>query len=201
MAAAALQSIARSFSRLGWIGFWIQLVLGLLPLAMLLYVLFGTATGSRGGFDVTDYLALVGLLILAFTAFWLYRYTRLAKRIADPDRCPSWAAVARTLWIGLLASAAGIFVSVLMLVVEVVRLLILFLHAPQAGVPVIRTETDNRTAWVSAIDVVSLMADLCTLVGELLVMGITLWLLFRITRSPELFTAAPAGSNTDDVSA
>ena len=192
MAAATLQSIARSFSRWGWLGFWIQLLLGGLPLAMLLYVIFGTATGTRLGFDITDYLALVGLLILAFTAIWLYGYTRLAKKIADPDRCPTWASVARTLWIGLLASVAGIFVSVLMLVIEVVRLLILFLHAPQAGVPVIRTETDNRTAWVSAIDVVSLLADLCTLIGELLVVGITLWLLFRITRSIDLFGSSSA---------
>ena len=77
--------------------------------------------------------------------------------------------------------------SVLLLVIEVVRLLFLFLKAPQAGVPVIRTETDQRTAWVSAIDVVSLLADLCTLIGELVVIGITLWLLFRITRSIKLF--------------
>ncbi len=185
-----LQSIAGSFKRLGWLGFWIQLVVGLLPLAMLLYITLNKVSGGALMFDFTDYLALAGLGILAFTACWSYGYTRLAKRIADPDRCPSWAAVARTLWIGLWAGVTGIFMSVLLLVVEVVRLLILFLHAPQAGVPVIRTETDNRTAWVSAIDVVSLLADLCTLIGELVVIGITLWLLFRITRSIDSFKEA-----------
>lgn len=194
MAASTLQSLAKSFSRSGWIGFWFQMILGLLPLAMLLYIVFGTATGTRLGFDIADYLALVGLVILAFTALWLYGYTRLAKRIADPAHCPSWAAVARTLWIGLFASAAGIAVSILTLLIEVVRLLILFLHAPQGGVPVIRTEADNRTAWVSAIDVVSLLADLCTLIGELFVAGITLWLLFRITRSVGLFEQTSAAS-------
>ncbi len=183
-----LQSIARSFKRLGWLGFWIQLIVGLLPLAMLLYVVLNKATGGGLTFDFTDYLALAGLGILAFTAIWSYGYTRLAKYIADPDRCPTWAVVARRLWIGLWAGVAGIFMSVLLLVVEVVRLLILFLHAPQGGVPVIRTETDNRTAWVSAIDVVSLLADLSTLIGELVVIGITLWLLFRITRSIDSFS-------------
>ena len=43
MATATLQSIAKSFSRLGWIGFWLQLVLGLLTLLMLLYVVSGVA--------------------------------------------------------------------------------------------------------------------------------------------------------------
>ncbi len=185
-----LRSIAGSFRRLGWIGFWIQVIVGLLPLAMLLYVVLNKASGGSLTFDFTDYLALVGLGILAFTALWSYGYTRLAKTIADPDNCPPWAAVARRLWVGLWAGVAGIFMSVLLLVVEVVRLLILFLHAPQGGVPVIRTQAENRSAWVSAIDVVSLLADLCTLIGELVVIGITLWLLFRITRSIDSFKHA-----------
>lgn len=191
-----LQSIAGSFRRLGWLGFWIQLVVGLLPLAMLAYVLLNKMTGGGLTFDFTDYLALGGLGLLAFTALWSYGYTRLAKRIADPDRCPTWEVVARKLWVGLWAGVTGIFLSVVLLVVEVVRLLILFLHAPQAGVPVIRTEADNRAAWVSAIDVVSLLADLCTLIGELVVIGITLWLLFRITRSIDSFSHSKAETGT-----
>jgi hypothetical protein len=187
MKAATLESIARSFRRLGWLGFWIQIVVGALPLAMLVYVAVNKVAGGSLTLEIMDYLALAGLIILAFTALWSYRYTRLGKQIADSNRCPTWEAVVKTLWVGLWAGIVGISMSVLLLVVEVVRLLILFLKAPQAGVPVIRTEADQRTAWVSAIDVVSLLADLCTLIGELVVIAITLWLLFRITRSINLF--------------
>ena len=186
MKAANLESIAGSFRRLGWLGFWIQIVVGALPLAMLAYVAFNKLAGGSLTLEIMDYLALGGLILLAFTALWSYRYTRLAKQIADPAQCPTWEAVVKTLWVGLWAGIVGISLSVLLLVIEVVRLLFLFLKAPQAGVPVIRTETDQRTAWVSAIDVVSLLADLCTLIGELVVIGITLWLLFRITRSIKL---------------
>lgn len=184
-----VQRIARAFSRLGWTGFWIQTALAILPTAMIAYALLGKMTGSRVALGFLDYLALFGLAILAFTTFWSYRYTRLAPRIADPDRRPTWSRVVRTLWVGLWAGCAGIAVSLLLMVVEVVRLLILFLKAPQGGVPVMRTEIDSRTAWVSAIDVVTLLAELCTLVGELVILGLTLWLLFAVTRHGGLHEA------------
>jgi hypothetical protein len=197
MANTNLQAIARSFFRLGWIGIWIQAVLAILPLMMLAYYLFGMATGGGVSFGFVDYLAFFGLAILAFTTFWSYRYTRLAKRIADPDRKPSWTSVAKTLWVGIWASCAGIFVSVLLLMIEVIRLLFLLLKAPQGGVPVLRTEIESRTQWVSAIDVLTLLAELCTLVGELVIVVITLWLLLKITRSVDCF--APANSPDDSI--
>jgi hypothetical protein len=68
-----------------------------------------------------------------------------------------------------------------LLFIEVIRLLVLFLRTPQAGVPVLQTQAEDRLMWVSAIDAVSLLAELCTLTGELLVLGLSLWLLFRVT--------------------
>jgi hypothetical protein len=180
-----VQRIARAFSRLGWIGFWVQAVLAILPAAMIAYALMGKIAGTRVSLGFFEYLAIIGLSILAFTTFWSYRYTRLAARIADLAKRPAWTNVVRTLWTGLWAGCAGIAVSILLMVVEVVRLLILFLKAPQGGVPVMRTEIDGRTEWVSAMDVVTLLAELCTLVGELVILGFTLYLLFAVSRHVE----------------
>ncbi|SFI10472.1 DUF3611 family protein [Planctomicrobium piriforme] len=191
MSADHSQKIAKSFSRLGWIGLWIQAVLAILPVAMLLYVLFGMTTGSRETLGFIDYVAFLGLALLGFTALWSYRYTRLGRRIADPARRPAWTSVIKTLWVGLWAGSAGIVISICLLVFEVTRLLILVLKAPQGGVPVMRTEIDSRTYWISAIDIVTLLAELCTLVGELLVVGLTLWLLFQVTRYSVGFDQSP----------
>jgi hypothetical protein len=182
MTANGAGKTARTFARLGWAGVYIQLALMVPPVFMLGYVLFGKATGTRETLDFTEYLALVSLAILAFTTFWSYRYTRLAKRMSDPDRRPPRDSVVKTLWIGLWASGLGIAVSMLSLFIEVIRLLMLFLQAPQGGVPVFQTQPDNRTAWVSAIDAVSLLAELCTLAGELAILGLTLWLMFKFTQ-------------------
>jgi hypothetical protein len=187
-----VQKLARAFSRLGWMGFWIQAVLAILPAAMIGYALLGKLTGSRPSLGFFDYLALGGLAILAFTTFWSYRYTRVGARLAIPEKRPPWSSVVRTLWTGLWAGCAGIAVSILLMVVEVVRLLILFLKAPQGGVPVMRTDFDSRTAWVSAMDVVTLLAELCTLVGELVILGFTLWLLFALSRYGGLQGSASA---------
>src|SRR5215471_3583184 len=69
-------SLAGAFSRLGWIGFWLQLAIGAIPVALLIYgFLFGgnDGIGTRGRFALIEYLTLASLLVLAFTTIWFYR--------------------------------------------------------------------------------------------------------------------------------
>lgn len=68
----------------------------------------------------------------------------------------------------------------LLMIAEVSRLLLLFLRAPQGGVPVVQTETKDPSSWVSAIDMMGLLADLSVLAAELVVLAFTLWLLLRV---------------------
>jgi hypothetical protein len=191
-APAGPRGIAKAFQRLGWTGFWLQVVLATLPILLMIYVLFfcESAAVQRRGLGLTEYLGLIGLLILLFTIVWSYRYTRLAKRMADPQRRPPRPAVIRTLWVGLWASCLGILFSMLLMMFEVGRLLFVFLRAPQGGIPVVQTETSTPSTWVSAIDMVSLLADLSVLAAELIVLAFTLWLLFRMTISAAAYDQA-----------
>jgi len=160
-----------------------QIAVGSVPLALIIFALaFGRnpATGTRAGFPLIEYLSIAGLLVLAFTALWSFRYTRLAVRLADPARRPVRTAVQRTVWTGVKASTIGILLSMLVLFFEVTQLLIYFLRTPQAGVPVIQT-TANPASWVSAADVAGLLALLLTMFVEITVLVFSLWLLFRTT--------------------
>jgi len=181
------QKIAKAFRRLGWLGFWLQVVLATLPILLMIYVLFfyRSASIQRSGMGLIEYLGLLGLLILFFTTFWFYRYTRLAKRMADPELRPPKSSVINILWTGLVASCLGILLSMLLMVFEVGRLLFVFLRAPQGGVPVMQTETYDSSTWMSAIDMVGLLADLSVLAAELTVLAFTLWLLFRMTTATD----------------
>ena len=181
MSATGTEKIAKAFSRFGWIAVGVQLLLAITPIVLLCYIVLGKVFGADVAWSVTDYLAIVGLVILAFTTFWAWRYTRIARQIADPASRPPRNSLVRTLWVGVWASSLGIVVSLVLLFIEVIRLLVLFLRTPQAGVPVLQTQAEDRLMWVSAIDAVSLLAELCTLTGELLVLGLSLWLLFRVT--------------------
>src|SRR5215469_10617719 len=174
-------SLARAFLRLGWAGLWIGIVIGFIPVLLALYALiFGrTGVGTRGGSLLIECLTIAGLILMVFTAVWSYRYTRLGKQIADPARRPSEFEIWRVAWIGVAASAVGILFSMLVILFEVVQLLIYFLRAPQAGVPAVQTTGGGQASWVSAADVMNLLALTLSLFGELTVLVFSIWLLFR----------------------
>lgn len=175
--------VARSFILFGWLGFWLQFALAALAIAMTLYVVLihSGASMHRRAIGLTDYLGLAGLAILIFTTLWSFRYTRLGKRMAGPDRHPTRLGLIRTLWIGIGAGVLGILVSLVLVLLEVTRLLFVSMKAPQGGVPVMQTETTDRTTWVSAVDFLALLVDLVVVTAELGAVALTLWLLFRVT--------------------
>ena len=178
---AGTKSLAATFSSLGRIGFWMQIAIGSIPVALVVYSLVAgrsSGGGTRAGFVLVEYLAIASLLVLAFTTIWFYRYTRLATRIADPARRPPEASVQRMAWIGIVASTVGIALSLLIMLFEAVQLLVYFLRTPQAGVPVVQT-TAGSASWVSAADIVSLLALIVTVSVEIAVLALSLWLLFR----------------------
>jgi hypothetical protein len=67
------------------------------------------------------------------------------------------------------------------------------LEAPQAGLPVIQTNLGEGAAfWISTIDMVSLMALSLAVAGEIVVLVLGLWLLYRASlraAEPEAFGA------------
>lgn len=189
-------SLARSFRRFGWIGFWAQVIIGLIPVALIVYAFIfdGTsATGTRGAHTLIEYFAIVSLLMLFFTTFWSYRYTRIAKKIADPDLRPPLSAVRRAAWTGVIASTVSILFSILVILSDVAQLFFYFLRAPQAGIPVIQKTGSGQTSWVSASDIMSVLALNVSLLVEFFVLAFSLWLLFRSTLAAEAFD----GANTE----
>jgi hypothetical protein len=159
-----------------------QVAIGSIPLMLALYaIVFDSSrgAGTRGGLALIEYMTLASLLVLAFTTIWFFRYIRLARRIADPERRPPGFAVQRMAWTGVAASTLGIVFSMMIMLFEAAQLLVYFLRAPQAGVPVVQTTGGGPASWVSAIDVVNLMALSFIMLVELVVLALSLWLLFR----------------------
>ena len=188
------ESLAKQFRMLGWTGFWLQLALIIMPIVLLVYVLFISSAESvqRKGIDLSNYLSYGSLLVMLFTIFWFYRYTRLGKRIPDPQLRPPLSSVIRTVWIGLGASGLGILFSMILMINSVLRLLFVLLATPQTGVPIAATG-GNPAHTLTAFDAISLTSLLFTLTAELIVLAFSLWLLFRLTRpAAENIDAAPS---------
>jgi hypothetical protein len=185
--------LGKSFVKLGWIGFVIQLVLLTVPLMLALYMFFGFSpeAAARKGIDLSNYLSYGSLIVALFTAFWLFRYTRLGQRIAASDPDVSGAGVLKTLWIGIWAGGLGIVFSLLQLFSAAGRILFVMLANPQTGLMVSPQIGGNPSQSISALDGISLLTLLVLLTAELVVLGLSLWLLYR-TATPDAKAAKAA---------
>ena len=177
------ERLSRHFSRLGWLGFWIQVAMLTIPLLLLAYVLFlrSPASAQRVGIDLSNYLSYGSLLVMVFTTLWFFRYTRIGKRIADPELRPPRASVERTLWVGLWASGVGIAFSIVLLFSAAGRMLLILLANPQTGIMIAPGPGRDPVQSISAMDAISLTSLLVILTAELIVLGFSVWLLFRTT--------------------
>jgi hypothetical protein len=185
------QQLGSSFIKLGWIGFIIQLVLLTVPLLLALYMMFGFSPESpaRRGIDLSNYLSYGSLIVAIFTAFWLYRYTRVGQRIAAGDPALSGARVLKTVWIGVWAGGVGIVFSILQLFSAAGRILFVMLANPQTGLMVSPQMGTDPSQSISALDGISLLTLLVLMTAELVVLAFSLWLLYR--------TATPASPAKD----
>jgi multisubunit Na+/H+ antiporter MnhG subunit len=184
------ETLGDQFSVLGKVGFFVQLALLAIPVLLAVYIfLVGRSNQASGtGIDFGSYVSFASVLVMIFTTYWFFRYMRLGQRMKDPSRHPSRSAVLTTLWVGLWAGCLGIAFSMLLLLAAAWRILFVLLTNPQSGMLIAPTAGTNPTYTLSAIDAVNLTLLIISLGAELMVLGLTLWLLFRVT-SPSAATA------------
>ncbi|MBD2104034.1 DUF3611 family protein [Leptolyngbya sp. FACHB-261] len=122
------RGIATVFTMTGWTSFLLQLVLLVISALTLLFSLSGrnlNTESSNSGAGLGIILAVAGLLVLVFSIYWSFQYTRLGKRLklSNPSMKPKRESVARTLRIGLLINLLGMLLTFLGIEITVVTLL------------------------------------------------------------------------------
>jgi hypothetical protein len=132
------------------------------------------------------------LVILLVTTVLFFYYTRIGRRLEDGSSRATRPRLRRLVGFGLLIGGLSIFASSVVMIAEVTSMLLTFLEFPQGGVPVIQT-TANDATWISALDVLSLLALSLSVTAEIVVIGLGLWLLSGLAKLPvAAATAAPA---------
>lgn len=185
-----LHHLAKQFHRLGWIGFWVQLILGFIPVFVLAFaLLFQNLPNGNPG--VNSWLILIlaygCLLALLFTLYWFFRYTRIAKKLDSTDKHPSKADIIRSLWIGLIANVVGMACAVMVAMGQVGTLLFKVLFIPQGAATIYR-QTPEETVYSSGsiivpFDLIALQAMVNTVAAELVGIIVALWLLSRVNQT------------------
>lgn len=166
------QKFAATFHVVRPISFWVQLALGAVSSFALFLAIFSrsstaqTTTNSVMGFGV--FLGVIGILVLCFRLYWVFRYKRLDKLLQLPNRelHPKKEDVIQILQMGLIVSLIGIFLAFLASEVTVIAVLSKSLALPQ-GVAVYRPENVIRS-----LDLFVILANV-NLIGAHLVGGTT----------------------------
>ncbi|RUR84208.1 DUF3611 family protein [Chlorogloeopsis fritschii PCC 9212] len=141
-ASSTPQQIANSMRWLGWAGFWLQALLGFIPLLVVVTSVLFNPRQRQGGFSFGIFLAIACLVILIFSIYWCFRYTQLANKLVIRELRPAKSQVSRDLKLGLLANLSIMAIAVLIALSRVGELSFKMLTLPQGSTVI----TPNPTA-------------------------------------------------------
>ncbi|MBE9004598.1 DUF3611 family protein [Fortiea sp. LEGE XX443] len=115
--APSLQGIGNTIRLTGWITFWIQLGLAVVSGIAVLFASTGRGFADQPnvGLGVGIFWAIGGILALLFSVYWDFRYTRLGRRLGNPNHAlhPSKADTTAAIKLGIIISLVGILLTLL----------------------------------------------------------------------------------------
>jgi Protein of unknown function (DUF3611) len=109
------QQVSRWLRTSGWIGFWIQLVLGVVAAVVLLFASasrnVSTGQGAPPETGIGFLFAFLAIATLAVSIFWCFRYTRMGQKMLSAAR-PSRQQAIQMVQMGLMISLIGMLVAI-----------------------------------------------------------------------------------------
>ncbi|MGB3308967.1 MAG: DUF3611 family protein [Nodosilinea sp.] len=184
----AIRRFSGSFRLVGWISFWVQIVLAAISSLVLLFASInltarsGGAGGGNPGTGVGLLFAGLGLVAVYFSAFWAFRYTRMGRRLRSRDttKRPSPEDAIRALRLGTVISMVGMLITLFGSQALIGSLLGKALAQPQGGTVFV---PGNINQYVEAFDIFVVQANTNTLLAHFVSLAATLWLLRIVNRA------------------
>jgi len=182
----AIRRISGSFRWLGWISFWVQVVLGVISSLALLFAV-ASLTGRSGsnnnpGAGAGLFFSACGLVAVYLGAYWAFRYTRMARRLRsrDESRRPKPKDAIRLLKFGLYISMGGMLLTLLGAEATVGSLLAKALSQPQGAA--VFGAPNSITQFVQPLDIFVVQANTNILLAHFGGLFCTLWVLNSVDR-------------------
>ncbi|MBD1907055.1 DUF3611 family protein [Funiculus sociatus GB2-A5] len=185
---SAIQRIASAFRITGWIGFWVQLVLSVVSTLIFLFAIpsagprAGGGGASNPGTGGSIFFAVCGLLVLYFSIYQAFRYTRLGLHLKDsnPNLRPKKADAIKVLRFGLTVSLVGLLLAVVGAEAITGTLLAKSLSQAQGGVAIYDPQFINRL--IQPLDIFVVLANTHTITAHVAGVIVSLWLLSRVNK-------------------
>lgn len=174
----SIQKIGEAFRKVGWISFWVQIVLGVISSIILLFAsaTFSQAGTQNPGSNLGFFFAIASLFALYISTFWAFRYTRFGRNLkaaddaARPSRAEAMQLVRQGLWgnlIGMVLIILGSQAIVGSLVAKSFQ---------QSGIVLQEQEL------VQPLDLFVVQANTNATTAHFVGLLATLWLLNRVSR-------------------
>ncbi|MGB5975469.1 MAG: DUF3611 family protein [Nodosilinea sp.] len=182
----AVRRISGSFRVVGWVSFWVQVVLAAISSLVLLFALvnLGARSGQAGnpGNGVGLLFAVLGLVAVYFSTFWAFRYTRIGRGLRSRDiaKRPSPKDALQVLRLGTTVSMVGMLITLFGSQALIGSLLGKALAQPQGGTVFV---PGNINQYVEAFDIFVVQANTNTLLAHFVSLSATLWLLRTVNRA------------------
>ncbi|MDH6103045.1 DUF3611 family protein [Chrysosporum ovalisporum ANA283AFssAo] len=170
--------IANQIRLTGWMMLWVQLALALVSGLLLLFASTGRdfVGQSNPGLGIGVFWAVTGILLLLFSVFWDFRYTRIGRRLDNPNPTlhPSKADTTRAIRMGILVSLVGMLLTILGAGTSV-SLLVAKVVSQPPGVAII---SPNKI--IRALDVFIVVANINGIAAHYIGAVASMWLLEKV---------------------
>ena len=175
------QHAASILQRVGRIGFWSQLVLGVISAVLLLISaasFFGLKQRTQG-IEVGILCAFGGVIAIAIGVVFSWRYSRMSRQMVsvDSDRRPKKSETLQLIKTGLTVNLIGMLLSILGAQALAGIVLIKTLTLPQGS---ISFGTSNLTQFVNPVDLIIIQANTNSIMAHFAGIISSLWLLNRL---------------------
>lgn len=172
--------ISSTLKRAGIIGFWVQLVLGVIGAVTLLFaipILLQNREKTQGS-EFGILCAILGLILVGVSIYMTIVYGRIARKLQNPDPTnrPKKTYTLKMVRIGLIVNLVGSFIAI----VGAQALVGLVLAKSLARGQI--TLSTNPSEFVNSIDLLIIQANTNTIMANFAGVINGLWLLTRITR-------------------
>ncbi|CAN8075081.1 unnamed protein product [Agarophyton chilense] len=178
-----LQSASRALWRIGWVTWWLQLILTVIAAVILLFAFLFPGINVRSAASAVGFaISGAGIVFAFLSLFWTYGYTRLALWLRDKQiQEKAKLRINRKLRFGLLFSITGIVTLLLGLQAIVGTLLARLLGTGGFASPYASAQNAGRGAVLSAtglvqpVDILVVQACANGLTGLMIALVATIW--------------------------
>jgi hypothetical protein len=167
----------------GNVGFWVQLVLGVIAAVILLFASTGVLIQDQQATPANSFglvCAAGGLIALVISIVCFFRCRKIAQLMRSPDGAlrPKKSYTIQVIKFGLIANLSGMFLSIVGAEALVGLVLAKFLNLPQGT----NTPQISPDKLLKAGEIISILANTHTIACHFFGVVIALWLLNRLNR-------------------